>query len=186
MKPDTQITGAGAPPGQDFQACIRVWLAEWAELWRDPLLADETRVEFSSRMTRTLGRAYPARMLIRLSASLTAELDAQAFKEFLCHEAAHLVAFRRHGRAINPHGPEWRRLVEAAGYRPTTKIRMKDAEPARSTGNRVRYLHSCPVCGTRRTAGKPMYRWRCVTCVDAGLDGRLLITNRPRRQESTE
>jgi ribosomal protein L37AE/L43A len=45
-----------------------------------------------------------------------------------------------------------------------------------------RYLHWCPVCHSRRFARRPMARWRCAECVDAGLPGALQITRLPTDQ----
>jgi hypothetical protein len=41
------------------------------------------------------------------------------------------------------------------------------------------FVHRCPVCGLTRSARRPNPRWRCVACIAAGLEGRLLVTTRP-------
>ena len=45
-------------------------------------------------------------------------------RDILEHEAAHFAAWREHGEAINPHGPEWRewcreRATKAKACKPT-------------------------------------------------------------------
>ena len=79
----------------------------WLHLWNTPELATRTTIEWSPRMTRSLGRCYPERRLIRLAAFLR-EADSALLEEVLCHELAHLAARELHGRNIRPHGPEWK------------------------------------------------------------------------------
>jgi hypothetical protein len=39
-------------------------------------------------------------------------------RDILEHEAAHFAAWREHGEAINPHGPEWKRWCKARATKP--------------------------------------------------------------------
>ena len=93
---------------------------------------------------------------------------------------AHVAAHRLHGPTAKLHGPEWQALVRAAGFEP--RIRTRDASPAQRTARKGAtgriYEHRCPVCQTVRTARRPMTTWRCAECLDAGLDGALVITRR--------
>lgn len=159
-------------------------LEPWFELWGLDSVAEQIEIEFSSRMTQSLGRCYPNRSLIRLAERLRNEPPA-VLDEVLCHEAAHLAAFWLHGPAAKPHGKEWQDLVSLAGYRPGTKLQVDADSPATRAGS-VRYLHRCPVCQSSRVARRPMRRWRCTTCLDAGLDGCLEISSRavPERAET--
>lgn len=141
----------------------------WDGLWQveQPL---EVSLECSRRLTASLARSYPERVLIRLSEQL---IDSdELFEEALCHEYAHLVIYARHGRQVAPHGPEWRKLVEAAGH--PARLGVPQGAKPRQT-----YVHRCPHCGLTRLAYRPMQRWRCRPCLDSGLDGKFTISSKP-------
>lgn len=144
-------------------------LEQWCKVWGVEHLRLVPTVEFSSRMTTTLGRVFPERNLIRLNAELQ---GTPLLEEVLCHEFAHLVVYKLHGRHTRPHGPEWRELVEKAGFPARTAV------PVQEERTTVNYVHRCAVCQTTRTAKRPMKRWRCRACVEAGLEGRMEITSR--------
>lgn len=103
-------------------------LQGWCILWGANDLAPEISVEISSRMTRSLGRCYPNRKLIRIARFVTEESMA-LFQEVLCHEAAHLAAYHLHDRSIQPHGQEWQALMHQAGYSPA--VRFKESRLSR-------------------------------------------------------
>ncbi len=71
-------------------------------------------------MTRSLGRCYPDRKLIRVARFVLDESE-DLFQEVLCHEAAHVAAYHLHGRTIRPHGREWKALIQMAGYPPSAR-----------------------------------------------------------------
>jgi predicted SprT family Zn-dependent metalloprotease len=163
----------------------RSWLALWG------LPGGDLKIEWSSRLHRSLGRAVPRRSLVRLSPLL---LDAprQTVLEVLCHETAHLAVPLLHRGSPRPHGPEWAGLVRLAGYPPRVRMtfehdvptpasaRMPAAERRPEAAGRL-YVHTCPVCRLRRLARRRVTRWRCAACVAAGLDGRLTIVRAPAR-----
>lgn len=154
---------------------VRKVIRRWAKLWRAETLV-ETAVEWSPRLSRSLGRAYPQRMLIRLHARLRDPHYSALLREVLCHELAHLAVFALHGRDASLHGLEWRRLVELAGYEPCTGIHLPEfvsPEPLP-----VRFEHFCPKCHAKRLAKRRQPSWRCVACRRLGLEGNLII--RPR------
>ncbi|MBX6363591.1 MAG: SprT-like domain-containing protein [Gemmatimonadetes bacterium] len=190
-----------ATPPPDAAVDLRALLTAWAAAWGDAGLTDAVAISFSPRLRRSLGRCRPATGRITLRADLR-DGPAARLAEVLCHEAAHVAVHRRHGRAARPHGPEWRALVEAAGYEPRrlgvdapndragAPTRSAAAEPVRALGTpptaappaprrRYRYEHRCPVCHTVRWARRPVRTWRCAECLDAGLAGERLITRRP-------
>lgn len=158
---------------------IRALLTDWLETWDTPHLAAHAKIELSPRLTRSLGRCYPDRRLIRI-APFVAHSENGLLHEVLCHELAHLAARELHGARIRPHGAEWKRLMRAAGYEPKTRLPLPPGapEPPRNGRKRPRfvYLHRCPVCQRYRVARRLMRRWRCAACVDSGLDGELLVT----------
>ena len=149
----------------------------WSKLWDLPELSESVSVVFSRRLTSTLARCRPAEGRIVLRADLR-DAPARRLDEVLCHELAHVAVHRLHGPSAKPHGPEWQALVRAAGFQP--RIRTRDASHGKRNARRAAagriWEHRCPVCQSVRTARRPMTAWRCAECLDAGLDGALIIT----------
>lgn len=150
---------------------------DWFSVWGYPQLHKQTRVRFSRRMYRSMGRCYPERRLLSLNDALREMRDTEIL-EVLCHELAHIVAYECFGRDIKPHGKEWRELVQGVGFVPRTKycgdlklgtMRIRSYPPPR-------YLHRCMTCFAQRIARRPMNNWRCAECEENGLRGDLTIT----------
>lgn len=155
-------------------------LLRCATTWGEPGLPGRLTLAISHRLHRSLGRCYAQRRLVRI-APVVLELAPSLQEEIVCHEAAHLVAFERHGRGQQPHGAGWKELMRAAGFAP--RVRMKvTADDALSTAwgrsPRILYEHRCPVCQNARMARRRMTRWRCRDCVTVGLEGLLVIAPR--------
>ena len=144
---------------------------EYFQLWGVPELSGSVSIEFSRRLTRSLGRTQVLNHHIRLNLLLEKEEQA-LLDEVLCHELAHIAVYTCFGPAAKPHGKEWAELVEKAGYEPRVRIGLEGAELSKSVR---KFEHICPVCQTVRYAACEMTRWRCAACTDAGLDGVLLI-----------
>ena len=150
-------------------------VGELARLWSMPDLAASVSVRFSNRLTRSLGRADANKGRIALAASIAE--DPTLLDAALCHELAHLAAFRLVGASERPHGPTWQRLVRQAGHAPTLRIAIGQHDVDSRVGREAcRFVHSCPVCNFTRTAARRMPTWRCADCAAVGLDGRLEIT----------
>lgn len=96
---------------RSFEARLEVWLRSWDA----SDLASRLRIETSSRMRSSLGRAYLERRLVRLNHRLLDPAHHALLDEVFCHEVAHLVVHERHGRAAAPHGREWRTLLHEVG-----------------------------------------------------------------------
>ena len=152
--------------------------AHCADVWSTPDLPTSVSITFSPRLRSSLGRCLPDKGRITLHQSLALEA-ADHLPLVLCHELAHVVAFRSHGASIAPHGPEWRALVEQAGFDSTVTLPVAPTQDHSSAPPRLAYAHTCPTCHTRRLARRPVSRWRCTECVAAGLPGELLITRTP-------
>ena len=155
-------------------------LAAWSSIWQLPDLTRGLEIQVSSRLRRSLGRCDPRRGIVRLNPALL-ETPEQWLIETLCHEVAHVAAFRLHGPKIRPHGKEWAALMTAAGFKPQARVlerTMPKAIRQRSQPRRL-YLHRCRVCRARRVARRPVRRWLCRRCVEAGLPGRLDIVSIP-------
>jgi len=166
-------------------------LAGWCARWGLPGFEQELAITFSRRFRSALGRCAPASREIRLAAFLL-DAPAELLAEALCHEAAHAAAYELHGSGLKPHGAEWKRLMRQAGFKP--RVRFPAAllpddpvlVPRRRTGHY--WLHQCPVCHASRVAKTHVGRWRCASCVMAGLDGRLVVTrvNAPQLTRATD
>jgi predicted SprT family Zn-dependent metalloprotease len=154
-------------------------LKSWAALWGVPGLSD-VEVSFSDRLTRSLGRTRPSSRRIVLAANLRSPSNRHLLKSVLCHEAAHIAIHSVFGHEKRPHGREWASLVEQAGETPQTRAPAKPVRkqtPKRP--RRWRYVHCCGVCHAVRVAYRPVLQWRCVECVELGLDGDLEIIREP-------
>lgn len=155
-------------------------VARCAEVWNEPGLSARLTLVVGQRLERSLGRCYPGRGLVRI-ARLVVDLPAQLRDEIICHEAAHLVVFERHGRGSRPHGTEWKDLMRSVGLTPRVRIQLASAEAALSArpgSARVLYEHRCPVCHAVRFARRRVNQWRCRECVAVGLPGLLEISRR--------
>ncbi len=153
---------------------VRRTLTRLGCVWNLPGLHSEIEVEFSRKFTRSLGRAFPRRGIVTLHVDLACAPRRQ-LREVLCHEAAHIAVFRKHGESKRPHGREWAELVRKAGYKPSKSMVVAASEDSNRRGKPRRYEHLCPVCQIVRVAKKPMPRWRCQGCINAGLEGTLRI-----------
>jgi len=168
----------------DLFRCPKL-IRRWARRWDSPELANQITCEWSSRLRRSLGLAYPERMLVRLSLLLKEPQYAALFDEVLCHEAAHVAVFRNHGNRAPSHGPEWENLVRLAGYEPR-RCYKTDSAPEQKNLESVRYDHICPICQAKRTAKRPQPHWRCVACQDAPLEGELIIRSHPKTRGTVD
>src|SRR3990172_8464826 len=94
--------------GAQFPDDLRETLGGWLHLWDVPHLEAKSRIEWSPRLTRGLGRCYPDRRLIRISSYLQGLEAAPTglLQEVLCHEMAHLATRELHGRNLRPHSPQ--------------------------------------------------------------------------------
>lgn len=151
---------------------IQRLIGRLCELWGIKGIEDEITIEFSSRLTRSLGRTKPIQKVVRLNLDLLADLSSN-LEEVLCHEIAHIATVYKYGESTLPHGIEWRGLVRQAGFEPKVRIYVPQGKPSRPSAGI--FLHTCPVCFSRRTAKRRMSQWRCGSCVSDGLPGELLI-----------
>jgi predicted SprT family Zn-dependent metalloprotease len=166
----------------DLRKCPRL-IQSWTRKWNATAITEHVECEWSSRLRRSLGLAYPERMLVRLSLLLKEPKYASLFDEVLCHEVAHIAVFHVHGKAATSHGPEWKELLRMVGYEPRRSYRT-DSLPERKGHESISYDHICPICQAKRTARRPMPSWCCVACQNAGLDGEMIIQSRPNKREA--
>jgi predicted SprT family Zn-dependent metalloprotease len=160
-----------------LDASLRDAIVGWQSTWHTPGLAALTRVTFSPRLERSLGRCVPSTGRVTLTTRLR-RASRDRLLETLCHEVAHVAAYILHGSAARPRGPEWAALLRAAGFDPGThgpppRRAPKPTKRKPHATPRFTVVHTCPVCHSRRYAQRVMSAWRCRTCVDAGLAGEL-------------
>ena len=72
----------------------------------------EPEINYQQRGT-SAGTAYLQYWQIRLNPVLLIENQQQFIDEVVPHELAHLLVYRRFGRAAAPHGKEWRWMMES-------------------------------------------------------------------------
>lgn len=159
-------------PSEQSAAQIRASVLRFCALWGVEEIQDDILVEFSTRLTRSLGRTQPLRKVIRLNRGLCTTLN-NYLDEVICHELAHIAAVHLHGPSIKPHGEEWKALVRMAGFEPSIKLQViVEASIGKAPKS---YKHYCPVCHSQRIGRTRMTRWRCAACAANGLSGELLI-----------
>jgi len=155
---------------------IEKLIGRLGSVWSIPKFSRTVSVEFSTRMTASLGRCFPARGLVRVNATLR-DGPEETLREVLAHECAHVAAYRKYGRHVKSHGREWQGLMRAAGYSPSTRL-PSPGTPA-TAGERTKrgcFEHRCPVCQATRVARTSARRWKCLACVEDGLDGEMVVT----------
>jgi len=160
------------PQTAGYEKELRASILKFCSLWDVEELQGDIHVEFSTRLTRSLGRTQPLKKIIRLNRKLRTTLNDH-LEEVICHELAHIAAVHQHGDSIRPHGEQWQNLVRMAGYEPSIRIQVNGQTcSGKSTG---RYKHQCPVCHSQHIGRTRMTRWRCTECVANGLSGELEI-----------
>jgi ribosomal protein L37AE/L43A len=176
-----------------LKAALRGALRSVMPLWRaegfDVDGLEATQLALSPRYRRRLATADAARACITLRAD-AGLWSKPLLQQVIVHELGHLVIHRRHGFDARPHGREWRRLMALSGLEHAARIPggcgvPKNAtpatrRPAHGTFPRPCYEHRCPVCQMVRVARRPVRQWLCRACVEAGLDGALLVSRVPR------
>jgi predicted SprT family Zn-dependent metalloprotease len=174
-----ETTKISKSTGPHSLVSLRRSLSLWAGVWNLPGLEVRTKVVFSSRLRRALGNCDVLKCIIRLNPVLKTEARPKLL-EALCHEAAHIAVYERFGTGRRPHGMEWQQFVRTVGFTPKVAVRSDGESRTHNlrTEEGVIYEHRCPVCQTSRSARRPVRRWRCAACAEAGLEGRMVISKR--------
>jgi predicted SprT family Zn-dependent metalloprotease len=149
----------------------QAYLGALAKAWKQPWLRSLT-VIVNPRLSTAAGRCITASGVIELSRKTTRRVR-RVQREVVCHEAAHAVVWRRLGRSVRPHGPEWRALVRAAGFEPRPTLTRCGARHDHLS--RTLFMHVCDVCHFAKRARRRMTLWRCPECRAIGLEGLLRI-----------
>ena len=93
-------------------------------------------------MGMAAGQANYRKNKIRLNRELLEKYKSDFIEQTVPHEYAHLVAYRKFGNRIRPHGKEWRWIMQALGAEPrrTHNYRVSPARKCR----RFTYQCNCP------------------------------------------
>lgn len=171
-----------------LQAEIDKLVEDLFDGWELGAPPSDLKITVSTRLRTSLARCLPERPEIRLAAFLV-EGPSPLLREVLCHELAHLVTHTRFGKAVKPHGAEWRALMRQAGFEPRVQIPTGRPRPASartkpaSSKKPPLWAHRCPVCQMTRMAHRRVPQWRCASCLEDGLDGQLVIERVESRLE---
>lgn len=154
---------------------LRSIVHAWVRTWQLPSVDTQVEIRPNLRLKTTVARYRRDKRTIEVGARFFALRSGQT--EVLAHEMAHAVIDIRHGQAVAIHGHEWKALVRAVGFEPQTRLAVAGTRPLSSGSTRhSRYVHRCSVCQMVRMSSRPIRRWRCRSCVEAGLTGNLEIT----------
>jgi len=159
-------------PSFDQFAEIESIVSRLCKLWSIESIEDQITIEYSPRVTHSLGRTQPLKKVVRLNPEVSTSLSKH-LEEILCHELAHIATVHKYGESPLPHGQEWQSLVRQAGFEPIIRMHVSSNKLSRVSTKRFR--HKCPICFTERIAKIRMTRWRCSGCVKDGMDGELVI-----------
>jgi len=99
-------------------------------------------LEWSPRMRRQLGRAYPSLNVIRLSLWL----DEHQANETMRHELAHIASGTQHQA---PHGPKWQAWAVRLGVSPRATSPIGPTLAPEVEDYRLYYGLECAGCGVR-------------------------------------
>lgn len=116
---------------QEIKTAIKIASKKYSQTFPMPT------IEFSSKLTRTAGKAYLTQNRIKLSLPLL-ELNGERFvQDTPAHEMAHLIAWAVYRDC--GHGPKWRSVMRAINKKPT-RCHSFDVAP---TSNTVTAKCSC-------------------------------------------
>lgn len=170
------VEAAGSPAAAQLSALVR----KWARVWQLRSLPSGVKVTRNPRLRSTVARYIRDTRTIEVSPRFFTLRTRQV--DILAHEMAHAAIDIRHGRLVKVHGKEWQSLVRAVGLAPRTRLTTTGAQPKPTSAVRPpQYAHRCPVCHMLRLSNRPIKRWRCRSCVEAGLEGTLKITRVARK-----
>jgi predicted SprT family Zn-dependent metalloprotease len=128
-----------------------------------PELIRSVPVEFSTRMTKTMGLAYPNTYRIKLSRQHFDIASPAQRAQTIIHEACHIIQFIDH-RGSKPHGAEWKRLMVKMGVKPLIyhNVHLPGAKRGRTIVKcECTTFEMGPIRLKRLRAGKKYY---CKTC----------------------
>lgn len=136
--------------GQAVMARVETAVAAWTDRARTLLSLTPKQlpcpvIRFDLR-GRSAGQARLAQRrkqadVIRINSQLLATHSQEMIEVTVPHEVAHVAIYRRYGRHVRPHGPEWKALMRAFGVCAET-CHALPTTPARRL-KRFRYVCGC-------------------------------------------
>lgn len=165
------VQALGAHSANRLAAAVQ----SWADAWQLPALPRAVEITRNPRLRSTVARFRRDKKTVEVGPRFFA-LRARRL-EVLAHEIAHAAIAIKYGRAAKAHGPEWRSLIRAIDLPPRAQLTTAVGRPRTAkVAPPTRYAHRCPVCQMVRLSRRPIKRWRCRSCIEAGLAGTLEIT----------
>jgi predicted SprT family Zn-dependent metalloprotease len=140
---------------------------QWLEQLGMPGARKLLRVEWNTRLRSTAGYAHYPHWRIELNPRLR-DFEGQV-ERTLKHELAHLIAYHRGGRRIEPHGAEWRQACADLGI---PGERARHTLPLLRKEVKRNLVYVCPSC---QHVARRVKRFRrptaCKKCCDAHAGG---------------
>jgi predicted SprT family Zn-dependent metalloprotease len=133
------MTESQSPAPDDLRDSVGALLMS---LCADHNIKPVPKLEWSTRMRRLLGRAYPAEHTIRLSTWL----DNTQAHDTLRHELAHIAAGVQRKA---PHGRKWQEWAVRLGVEPRATARAAPSNAPKRADNRRYWGLECADCGLR-------------------------------------
>lgn len=156
-----------AEPEAMRDEALELQAGEWLDQLGMPGAKKLLRVEWNARLRSTAGYAHYPHWRIELNPRLR-EFDGQV-ERTLKHELAHLIAYHRSGRRIEPHGPEWRAACADLGI-PGERARHTLPLPRKEVTRNLVYV--CPGCqNTVRKVRKFRRPMACSACCNQHAGG---------------
>lgn len=128
------------------------------ELCIEHRISPVPRLEWSARMVRSLGRAYPSSNLIRLSTWLS----AQQVDDTVRHELAHIAMGSRNRKT--PHGLDWRTWAQKIGAVPKATSLSPPKFAPKATRKIFYWGLTCSNCGVRAMRARNLQNLYHVPC----------------------
>lgn len=132
------------------------------ECWDAAALLRTAKVGYNPRLRTTLGRAILQAMRVELNPHLLRD-HPEELVPTLAHELAHLVVYRRYGKAA-PHGREFRTLMARLGLSGQATHALNVEHVRRRRRSKYLYLHRCSDCGYSFVARRPRRNCYCTAC----------------------
>ena len=148
---------------EELEAQAGAWLEQLGMPGAKGLL----KVEWNARLRSTAGYAHYPHWRIELNPRLR-DFEGQV-ERTLKHELAHLIAYHRSGRRIEPHGAEWRQACADLGI-PGERARHTLPLPRKEVHRKL--VYACPSCQqVARRVKKFRKPVACKKCCDQHAGG---------------
>ena len=107
----------------------------------------EIRFDLRGKAAGQVRMGTGARTLIRYNLELLRRETADFLEHTVPHEVAHVLAYRRYGLRIRPHGPQWQRIMRQLGAEPS---RCHDYDVSGLSARQLQYFDYHCSCRAHR------------------------------------